>query len=34
MAAGCSHPLEGPCTSKMVPCGEVGAIAGMNSEFG
>ena len=34
MAAGCSHPREGPSTSKMVTCGEVGAIAGMDSEFG
>ena len=34
MAARCSHPREGPCTSKMVTCGEVGAIAGMDSEFG
>ena len=34
VAAGCSHPCEGPCTSKMVTCGEVGAIAGMDSEFG
>ena len=34
MAAGCSCPRNGPCPSKMASRSEVGAIAGMDSEFG
>ena len=34
MAAGCSRPRNGPRPSKMASCSEVGAIAGMDSEFG
>ena len=34
MAAGCSRPRNGPCPSKMASHSEVGAIAGMDSEFG
>ena len=34
MAAGCSRPRNGPCPSKMASRSEVGAIAGMDSDFG
>ena len=34
MAAGCSRPRNGPRPSKMASCSELGAIAGMDSEFG
>ena len=34
MAAGCSRPCNGPCPWKMASRSEVGAIAGMDSEFG
>ena len=33
MAAGCSRPRNGPCPLKMASRSEVGATAGMDSEF-